>query len=76
MATTTNQLPETGFLRVYQIVGDRKKNIPALIPVCRTTFLNKVKQGVWPQPIKISERSTAWRVEDIRALINELGNAA
>ncbi|QPK65164.1 AlpA family phage regulatory protein [Methylomonas sp. LL1] len=76
MATTTHKLPETGFLRIWSIVGDKKKKIPPLIPVGRTTFLNRVKDGTYPAPVKISERTTAWRVEDIRALIEKLGGVA
>ena len=26
-----NSLPETGFLRIWQIIGNKKTNIPALI---------------------------------------------
>jgi len=70
------KLPETGFLRIWHIVGDKKKKTPALIPVGRTTFLNRVKEGLYPQPVKISERTVAWKVEDIRALIAELGGSA
>lgn len=76
MATVSNQLPETGFVRIYQIVGDKKRNIPAVLPISRSTFLSRVKDGTYPQPIKLGERSVAWRVEDIRALIASLGSAA
>lgn len=76
MATATHKLPETGFLRIWDIVGDKKRKTTALIPVGRTTFLNRVKAGQYPAPIKISERTTAWRVEDIRALIDKLGGVA
>jgi len=76
MATATHKLPETGFLRIWDIVGDKKKKTPALIPVGRTTFLNRVKEGIYPQPVKISERTTAWRVEDIRRLIDKIGGKA
>lgn len=76
MATATHKLPETGFLRIWDIVGDKKKKTPALIPVGRTTFLNRVKEGIYPQPVKISERTTAWRVEDIRSLIDKIGGKA
>ncbi len=77
MAITSNrhQLPETGFLRIAQIVGNRKTNTPALIPIGRTSFLNGVKSGKFPRPIKLGERTTAWKVEDIRALIESLGGA-
>lgn len=68
-------LPETGFLRLWQIIGDKKNNLPALIPVSRTTFLNGVKDGKYPKPIKLSERTTAWRVDDIRELISAINQA-
>ncbi|MBD9356966.1 helix-turn-helix transcriptional regulator [Methylomonas albis] len=74
--STANKLPETGFLRITQIVGSKAKNIPPLIPVGRTTFLNRVKQGLWPKPVKLGPNTVAWRVEDIRALIKEIGGAA
>lgn len=76
MLTTSHQIPETGFLRIWQIVGNRKTNTPALIPIGRTTFLNGVKSGKYPKPVKLGERTTAWRVEDIRSLISSMGGAA
>jgi len=76
MATTSNQLPEAGFLRIWQIVGNKKTNTPALIPISRTSFLNGVKSGRYPKPVKLGERTTAWKIEDIRALIASLGGAA
>lgn len=82
MATKINKLnrtglPDTGFVRLWQIVGSTKTEppIPALIPVSRTTFLNGVKTGKYPRPIKLGERTTAWKVEDIKALIAKLGGA-
>ena len=68
-------LPETGFLRLPQIIGipaDRKRGTPAApgpIPVSRATWWAGVKTGRYPKPVKIGERCTAWRAEDIRALI-------
>lgn len=75
MTTTTHPLPETGFLRIWQIVGNPKTNTPALLPIGRTTFLNGVKSGKYPKPVKLGERTTAWRVEDIRALVEQLGQS-
>lgn len=62
-------LPETGFLRLSQIVGSRKQNLPALIPVGKSTWWAGVRDGRYPKPVKLGARVTAWRVEDIRALI-------
>jgi hypothetical protein len=45
-------LPETGYLRLPQIIGDPKANppIPALIPVSRTTWWAGVSSGFFPKP--------------------------
>lgn len=66
-----HQLPETGFLRLPQIIGNPKATppIPALMPVCKSTWWAGVKSGRFPSPIKLGPRTTVWRVEDIRALI-------
>ncbi len=63
------QLPETGFLRLPQIIGDPAKGLPPLIPVKKSTWWQGVKTGRFPQPVKLGPRVTAWSVESIRALI-------
>jgi predicted DNA-binding transcriptional regulator AlpA len=63
------QLPETGYLRLPQIIGNPKAGIPALLPISRSSFWAGVKTGRFPRPVKLGPRTTAWRVEDIRALI-------
>ena len=65
-----NQLPETGFLRLKQIIGDPKAGIPPIIPVKKSSWWNGVKDGRYPKPVYLGPRITAWRVEDIRALID------
>jgi prophage regulatory protein len=69
-------LPETGYLRLHQIVGKPATNngpaIPALIPVCKSTWWAGVRTGRYPQPVRhLGARITAWRVEDIVALIQQ-----
>ena len=66
-----NQLPETGFLRLPQIIGDPKAEppIPPIIPVKKSCWWSGVASGRFPKPVKFGPRVTAWRVEDIRALI-------
>jgi len=78
MQQQAHLLHATGFLRLHQIIGNQKSNppIPAIIPVSRSTFLGWVKIGKAPKPVKLGARTTAWRVEDIRALIGKLGGAA
>jgi len=64
------QLPETGYLRLWQIIGNDSS--PPLIPVSKSTWWAGVKTGRYPKPVKLGARITAWRVEDIRNLINTL----
>ena len=71
-------LPETGFVRLRQIVGDRKAKPPqpGLIPIGASSWWEGVKSGRYPPKVKLGPRITAWRVEDIRALIERLGREA
>ena len=65
------QLPETGFLRLLQIIGNPKADppVPPIIPVSKSHWWAGVKSGRYPKPVKLGPRVTAWRVEDILALI-------
>ena len=65
------ELPETGYLRLSQIIGNPRSNPPrvALIPIGKSTWWEGVKSGRFPKPVKLGPRTTAWRVEDIRRLI-------
>lgn len=59
--TTTASLPAEGFVRLPQILS--------VFPVSRSAWWAGVKAGKYPAPIKLSERTTAWHVDDIRQLI-------
>ena len=57
-------LPETGFIRLPAVLS--------LIPVVKTTWWNGIKSGRFPKPVKLGPNMTAWRVEDIRDLIEKI----
>jgi prophage regulatory protein len=57
-------LPETGFVRLPSIIAPQGP-----IPVSKSTWWEGVRSGRYPRPVKLGPRITAWRVEDIRALI-------
>jgi predicted DNA-binding transcriptional regulator AlpA len=59
-----NALPETGFLRLPEILR--------FFPVSKSTWWAGVKDKRYPQPVKLGPKITAWRVEDIRSLIDSL----
>jgi len=77
-ATTQALLPATGYLRLNNIIGNPKAKppIPAIIPVCKSSWYAGMKAGRYPKPIKISSRSVAWRVEDIKQLVDEMAGVA
>lgn len=58
-------LPETGFVRLPIILK--------IYPVSKSTWWAGVKAKTYPQPVKLGRKVTAWRVEDIRALIAAKG---
>jgi len=55
-------LPETGFVRLPEVLK--------VYPVSKSTWWAGVKEQRYPQPVKLGPKITAWRVEDIRALIS------
>jgi prophage regulatory protein len=65
MTDNQNSLPKTGFVRLPAILK--------VYPVGKSTWWAGVKSGRFPKPVKLGERTSAWRVEDIRALIAASG---
>lgn len=59
------QTPGPAFYRLNAILS--------MVPVGRSTWWRRVKEGTYPQPIKLGPRTTVWRASDIEALIAELG---
>jgi prophage regulatory protein len=58
-----NMLPQTGFVRLSTILK--------IIPVGRTTWWAGIKSGRFPKPVKLGPRTTVWKVEDIKTLIEK-----
>jgi predicted DNA-binding transcriptional regulator AlpA len=51
----------------------RLPQVLTLVPVCKSTWWKGVRVGRFPQPLKLSERTTCWRASDILALIESAG---
>lgn len=62
-------LDQAAFLREKQLIGNPRKGILGLLPISRATLWRKAKDGSFPRPVKLSERTTAWRAADIRRWI-------
>lgn len=63
-----NPFPTAGLVRLSSILAPLGP-----IPVSRSTWWAGVKSGRYPKPFKLGPRITAWRVEDITALLNGSG---
>lgn len=57
----STSLPSAGFVRLPQVL--------AVYPISKSVWWQGVKDGTFPRPVRLSPRTTAWRVEDIRDLI-------
>ena len=58
-------LPQTGFLRQPQVLR--------FVPISKSTLWRRIQSKTFPQPVKLSQRVTVWRAEDIRQWIAEQG---
>jgi len=60
---------QDGLLRLIQIIGSKKANIPPIIPISATSWWNGVKSGKYPKPIKLGPKTTAWRASEVMAIV-------
>ena len=65
---TQSILPEDGFVRLPTVL--------ALIPVSKTTWWEGIRKGIFPKPVKLGPRVSAWRVQDIRDLMENVAQSA
>ena len=63
-STSPVQVSLNGFMRLQDVLQ--------LIPVSKSTWWEYVRAGDFPQPVHLTERTTAWRVSDISKLIDRL----
>lgn len=59
----SDSLPLTGYVRLPTVLK--------VYPVSKSTWWAGIKTGKYPSGVKLSERVTAWKVDDIRALIQK-----
>ncbi len=67
----SNHLPEEGYVRLAQIIGDKNKGILPVLPIGRTAWHLGVVKGIYPKPFKIG-RTALYKVSEIRDLIKKI----
>lgn len=69
-AMTVDRLPTTGFVRPAQFLGDKKRGIPPLIPVSRTSWHDGQQKGIYPKAKRLpGQRAALYDVNEIRAVL-------
>lgn len=61
MVKNPNHVELDGFLRLPQVL--------ALVPISRSGWYAGVKEGRYPQPVKLSARVSVWKASDIQTFI-------
>lgn len=63
-------LPPEGFVRLSQIIGTADQ--PGPLPISRGMWYQLISRGAVPQPVRIGQRLTGYRVAEVRRLLEEL----
>ena len=67
MHPDSSNLTLSAFVRESALIGSRRAGTKGILPFSSPTLWRMVKDGRFPKPVKLGERITAWRVEDVRA---------
>lgn len=51
-------------VRIEKIIGPN-----GLIPVSRSSFYEGIKLGIYPRPVRLGKRISAWRLSEILAVV-------
>lgn len=65
--------------KARSVQGDRLLREPAVLEImtlCRSIWWAGIKDGIYPPPLKISPRVSAWRASDIDSLLERLSAEA
>ncbi len=63
-STQVAELPRTGLLRLSQFVGRGKA-----LPIAPSQWWEGVRSGIYPAPVKLGPKTTAWHAAKIHHLI-------
>ena len=63
-----HNLPAVAYVRLPQILN--------IFPVIKNAWREKCRRDAFSKPVKIAPRTSAWRVEDIRALMERINTVS
>lgn len=56
-----------GFLRLPQVLE--------ILPISKSTWWKGIQEGRFPKPVKLTERTSAWLLDDIEVLCDKLASS-
>lgn len=62
----TNKI-DVKLLRLHQVLAPGGP-----IPISKSSWYSGIAKGVYPKPIRVSARVSAWRADEIAALIQQM----
>ena len=68
MQQTIANLPAVGYVRLPQLLK--------IFPVSKSSWWEGCRSGIFPKPVKLGPRTSAWCVEDICALMERINTAS
>ena len=76
--------PNPLYYRERQLVGGRPQSADdptaspgaGLLPFSSATLWRKVKAGTFPRPVKLADKVTAWRADEVQAWMARVNSAA
>ena len=55
-------MPHEGYVRLPAIL--------VFLSIGKTAFYSGIKAGIFPQPIKLTKRTSVWKAQDIRKIVD------
>jgi prophage regulatory protein len=59
-----HEKPTDALVRIGKIVGPN-----GLIPVSRSSFYQGIRDGIYPKPVRLGKRTSAWRMSELMLVI-------
>lgn len=60
---------EDRYLRLKEIIGDKKNGIPGYLPISKSSWWKGIRSGRFPKGTKLTPRTTGWKLSDIKKIL-------
>ena len=64
-------MSEAKIKRIHTSRLIRLKEVLDLLPISKSTWWDGVRTGKYPTPVKLGDRITCWRLEDVLELVDK-----